>query len=141
MDRSDHHPVLLLRLRRREQLGLGRRKLGRLRRLQQQRMRLWLRLRWMQRRMRVQLQLQLRLRMQRLLLLITGATYALPGTALRRFLTLFPSSLRGRRTRSGGFIASADAVPPLQGLCLGAGNRGKGNKAWRDALRPAFAPS
>ena len=71
MDRSDHHPVLLLRLRRREQLGLGRRKLGRLRRLQQQRMRLWLRLRWMQRRMRVQLQLQLR--MQRLLLLSSPA--------------------------------------------------------------------
>ena len=106
MDRSDHHPVLLLRLRRREQLGLGRRKLGRLRRLQQQRMRLWLR--WMQRRMRVQLQLQLQLRMQRLLLLSSpaGRDASRPAFAAPQRDRQFRTMARTSRWMSSGVLGT-----------------------------------
>ena len=57
MDRPDHHPVLLLRLRRREQLGwkqLGRKQLGRLR-MRQLRLRRVRRLRRLQRRVQLRL--------------------------------------------------------------------------------------
>ena len=114
MDRTHHHPVLLLRLRRRKQLGLGRQQLGRrmqlrlwLRRLQQ-----WMQLRLWLRRLQRRMQLRVQLRMQRLLLLSTGGQ----GGTLR--VPLLPAPQRDKRFKtmvktSWWMSSGVRVVPPL----------------------------
>ena len=148
MDRSDHHPVLLLRLRRRKQLGLGRQQLGQrmqlrlwLRRLQRRmQLRLWLRR--LQRRM--QLRVQLQLRMQRLLLLSTsgqGGTLRVPRLRASRSdarlrVPLLPALQRDKRSKtmvktSWWMSSGVRSTPPLAQLTTA--------QPWARAISPAHS--
>ena len=121
MDRTHHHPVLLLRLRRRKQLGLGRQQLG-----QRMQLRLWLRR--LQRRM--QLRVQLQLRMQRLLLLSTSGQ----GGTLR--VPLLPALQRDKRSKtmvktSWWMSSGVRSTPPLAQLTTA--------QPWARAISPAHS--
>lgn len=134
MDRTHHHPVLLLRLRRRKQLGLGRQQLGQrmqlrlwLRRLQRRmQLRLWLR----RRQRRMQLRVQLQLRMQRLLLLSTSGQ----GGTLR--VPLLPALQRDKRSKtmvktSWWMSSGVRSTPPLAQLTTA--------QPWARAISPAHS--
>ena len=109
MDHPDHHPLLLLRLRKRKQRG--RRLLGRRLQLRQQQLGLWLQLRRLQLRLwlRLRRQLQLRLHLQQHLLL---SGYIGRSGARMRPAPLFYASRASTADQTSRWISSGVRMAP-----------------------------
>ena len=111
VDRADHYPLLLLRLRKRKRRG--RRLLGRRLQLRQQQLGLWLQLRRLQLRLwlrlRLRRQLQLRLHLQQCLLL---SGYIGRSGARMRPAPLFYASRASTADQTSRWISSGVRTAP-----------------------------